>query len=1101
MGQIKTIEWLNSGEYQADIDTLRTKIMIGSKNAKNEANIASVFETELYYLIRSKTGIELDFVQEVKIDNVRHNFGILANRKSGRGRIDAVVNNLVIEYKHYSKLETKVQKQTAIHQVIDYLLALYTKDKIKYSAILTDGLKICYFQFVGDDIKCSSIRPIQIFDINNIVQAIISNNKKKFVARNILKDFSISPEINSITKSLADKLYNNLKYNPTEKTNMLYQEWQSLMHLSVEDNGRGNDIDKRRKDLSLIFEDDINSSNSEYIALYALQTTYAIIVKLIACKVIDKLEYNTNTNSYSDLTNISSNELQIFLEKMEDGYSYKNNNIKNFLEGDFFSWYSDKKQWSSDLWKLIKKIIYAIDEYSAFNFNFKYEPIDIFKDLYMSIIPKSIRHSMGEYFTPYWLSDYVVTESIKLIKEKNKWKAIDPCCGSGIFIISLIKHIVGNVDINLLSTEEKNNLKTEILNRVYGIDINPLSVLSARVGYYLALMPFGNIKDIEIPIYLGDSAIIPTKIKIDNIDCYKYSVVNEKCPFDVILPKRLVKQKDFSNIMNEMQSCVKTDDSKILCTVLKSKLSKEELTSPDLVEAIEKFASKLTVLHKNSWDGIWIRIATNFMLIARLESFDLIVGNPPWVKWEHLPSVYANKIKELCNIKHIFSTDGGLYGGTQLNICALISNVTASNWLKRNGVLAFLMPDSIMSQNSYSEYRNFYTDYEKGNRLYFQQIDKWQKPLRPFRYDNKAVTQDFITYYISASKTDYKQGIPVKIISRDNNISDDFLNQFDSFNNVKQYLNFDNGIAAQVSKNSTAFSYLSSQYDYSRIVGKTAYKYRTGVEFTPQELYILESKDKSQKHNFHKFTNKKFSAAKYLVEDIPKDGWEFSTDFIYPIVRGPNLKPFKYNYSDEYCILPYNSLNTKTPVDSDTLYNTSKNLFMYLLNHKDLIDKQSTKSQDMHRGEQFYALSKVGPYTFADNIVAARDNTSFCAAVIESTKTAWGQIKQTICVKHTIIISQDIYGNFITADEANYISGILNSSIVINYMHDSFKTNGFSLNKSNLCIPKFDKNNRLQNEIATLAKIAKNSNEDQIEAIQTKISNLYIQLCDQNKEL
>lgn len=1093
-----TLEWLNSGEYQTDIADLRTKIMSGATNAKNEAKIASIFETELYYLVRSKTNIELKFQPEVKVDNITHNFGSLASKTSGRGRIDVVVNNLVIEYKHHTKLETEKQKKTAIHQVIDYLIALYKKDNIKYSAILTDGLKICYFQFVGENIQYSSLRPIQIFDISNIVNAIISNSKKKFVPSNILRDFSINPEINSVTKSLADILYKNLKYNPTEKTSMLYQEWQSLMHLSVDDNGHGNDIEKRRKDLSLIFEDDINSSQSEYMALYALQTTYAIIVKLIACKVIDKLDYNNTANSYNDLTNISSTDLQIFLEKMEDGYSYKNNNINNFLEGDFFSWYSDKNQWSSELWKLIKNIIYSIDDYSAFSFNFKYEPIDIFKDLYMSIIPKSIRHSMGEYFTPNWLSDYVVTESIKLIK-KDKWKAIDPCCGSGIFVISLIKHIVGNVDINLLSTDEKNNLKNEILKRIYGIDINPLSVLSARVGYYLALIPFGNIKDIEIPIYLGDSAIIPTKTKFDNISCYKYSIANAKCPFDVILPERLVKQNDFSNIMNEMQSCVKTDNNKILFTVLKNKLTKEELDSPNLVYAIQKFASKLIELHKNHWDGIWIRIVTNFMLIARLESFDLIVGNPPWVKWEHLPSVYASKIKDLCNIKHIFSTDGGLYGGTQLNICALISNVTASNWLTKNGILAFLMPDSIMSQNSYSEYRNFYTDYEKKKRLYFQQIDKWEKPLRPFRCDNKVVTQDFITYYISASEINYKLGIPVKIISRKRNISDDFLNQFNSFNEVKQYLNFDKGLAAQVSKNSTAFSYLSTKYDYSRIVGSTAYKYRTGVEFTPQELYILISKEESSKINYHKFINKKFAAAKYLVNDMPDGGWDLPTDYIYPIVRGPNLKPFKYSYNKEYCILPYNPLNTKTPIDFHTLYSTNNDLFKYLVNHKDLIDKQSAKSQDLHRGDQFYALSKVGPYTFANHIVAARDNTRFCAAVIDKTKTDWDEVKQTICVKHTIIISQDIDGNYITSEEANYICGILNSSIVINYMHDSFKTNGFSLNKSNLYLPKFDKNNNLQNKIAYLAKIAKSSSENQILEIQATISDLYLKLCEGNK--
>ena len=99
----------------------------------------------------------------------------------------------------------------------------------------------------------------------------------------------------------------------------------------------------------------------------------------------------------------------------------------------------------------------------------------------MNIIPQSIRHSMGEYFTPQWLADSVISESLKSITN-SRWTAIDPCCGSGIFIISLIKKFVGDIDISSLSDEANRELLNSILARVHGIDINPLSVLSARVS-------------------------------------------------------------------------------------------------------------------------------------------------------------------------------------------------------------------------------------------------------------------------------------------------------------------------------------------------------------------------------------------------------------------------------------------------------------------------------------------------------------------------------------------------------------------------------------------------------------------------------------------
>lgn len=1091
----KINDWLNSGEYSSEIDELRTSIMKQAAQSNSESTTALIFEKELYYLIKSKTNIELDIVKEKAVQGINHTFGPLVSRGSGRGRLDAVVNNLVIEYKHHLALKTQEAFETASQQVEDYLKALYEEDNVQYNAILTDGLRISYFAFVNGIVRHTSLSTIANNDIDLIIRAILANNTKRFVPENILKDFAINPIAESLSKSLALVLYNALRNNRTEKTTMLFEEWRTLMHLSLEDNGKGNDIQKRRKDLSLIFYDTINDNESEYNALYALQTTYAIIVKLIACKVIDKIEYNDNTKSYYDLSYATSDEIQKFFEKMEDGYSYRNNNITNFLEGDFFSWYSDKKQWCNDLFLVILQVIKCIDQYSAFSMNIYYEPIDIFKDLYMSIIPKSIRHSMGEYFTPEWLVDYVVDKSINDIDNKRNWKAIDPCCGSGIFLISLIKKIVGDINLNSMTFTEKQELKENILTRVFGVDINPLSVLSARVGYYLALQPFGDMKNIEIPVYLGDSAILAQKIILDGISCYKYSVSNSKKPFDVILPERYVKLPDFGKIMSELQACVKTESSTILAEVILDRFTKEEKQSKRLLDSVSELAYALTDLHKNNWDGIWVRISTNFMLIARLNEFDLIIGNPPWVKWEHLPAVYASKIKELCDIKHIFS-GAGQFGGTQLNICALISNVTATNWLSEQGVLTFLMPDSIMSQNSYEGFRNFWLNYETGERLYLQHIDRWLAPLRPFRCDNKPVTQDFNTYYFSRKPQDYNKGIPVTNITRNKTIPDETLNKL-SFDQAISQLLISQGKAKQLSNKTTAFSYVSADFDFSKIIGDTNYLYRTGVEFTPQELFMLVGAGESQQKNHFRFFNKKFQLSKYIIDDMPEGGWDFTTKNIYPIITGPHISAFKYDSANEYCILPYERENTKQPISSQQMLRENRDVFIYLANHKSVIDKQSEKSKQMHRGDEFYALSKIGPYTFADYLVAARDNSNFCASVISKQKTPWGELKQTICVKHTIIISQDIKGNFITEDEAYYICGILNSKIVQQYIHSSFKSNGYSLNKANIRMPKFDSRNETHKQIVSIAKKATLESCEKLEKIQNDLTVAYLEICSQ----
>ena len=211
-------------------------------------------------------------------------------------------------------------------------------------------------------------------------------------------------------------------------------------------------------------------------------------------------------------------------------------------------------------------------------------------------------------------------------------------------------------------------------------------------------------------------------------------------------------------------------------------------------------------------------------------------------------------------------------------------------------------------------------------------------------------------------------------------------------------------------------------------------------------------------------------------------------------MEGPNVKPFEYDTGNNFHIIPYSRENTQKPISMTELYQQSPKLAVYFANHKQLLDQQSEKSKSMHRGDEFYALSKIGPYTFAPYIVAARDNSTFCASVILPTMTPWGELKQSICVKHTIIISQDTYGNFISEDEAHYINGILNSNIVRAYIHSTFKTNGFSLKKSHLYLPKYNPQNDIQAKIAQLSREATANAKDR-QRIMDELTTEYLKLC------
>lgn len=1083
---------MNSLEYISKLEEMLKVMIVKIRAATTEASIASVVETELFYFIKTYLN------KNIIIDKELGNKDLKLKGHKGSiftGRVDAISNDLLIEYKRASKLITEKDQEKATSQVKGYLLQLNDETKIEYNAVLTDGQKIRYFYYSEKKLHYTPFKNIEVEDLNKLVRSLVIVGNKKFVPRNIVQDFKLN-STNLCTLKLAKCLFHIINRNITEKTDMLFQEWQELFHLSENDRGQNLDIEKRKNALGKIFDIKIEDAETDYKALFVLQTTYAIIVKLLACKVITKLSSDSeeeNIKYFSDLSNVDSNKLRCFMENLEDGYTFAIGGIRNLLEGDFFSWYAAENQWNSDEAVCIMNIITILEGYSVSSFAYGYTAIDIFKDLYMEIMPNEVRHSLGEYFTPSWLADCVIENSKGLITN-SKWKAIDPCCGSGIFIVSLIRHVIGNREILNLSCLEKEQLLKEILERVQGVDINPLSVLTARVSYLLAIMPLMGNSKIEIPVYLGDSANIPYVSFLDGVKCYQYTVQTKQGSIEIILPCKFVESSNFLEKMSLLQTTIKAKNISLVYEKLVSCIDKED-QNEKVLECINRLSNRLVELQCKHWDGIWLRIITNYMLVARIKNKDIIVGNPPWVKWEFLPQLYAEKIKALCLNRHLFS--GQTYmGAISLNICALIANVTAASWLNEDGVLAFLMPKTLMTQDSYAGFRNFYINAEENKRLYLQKVDDWTKSGNPFIY----TTEKFLTYYFQQKSIDYSQGIPMKYIAKRKGIDVKEINSHSTYAEVEEFFDYKNGKALQLDEKRTGFTMIESGHStrtqlYSHIIGTSEYKARSGVEFTPAEIYFIEPLENSYDDKRYKFQNSEFSNSVYKIEFNKEI--ELEKKFVRPVIKSPCIKEFGIIDSYNYCIFPYDEGSVECVAIND-LNDKSEYLSNYFIGYKELIEKQSKRSRMISKGNEFYALSKVGKYTYGENIVTFRDNTKLVASVVKPIETVWGEEKMPICAKHSPYISMDKYNRFITEDEAYFLSGILNTNVVQEYFKFTFSGRSYSID-FNIKMPLYDYKNKYHNRIVQLSKEAHNSFMDipQIIKIKIEMEKLYLKICDE----
>lgn len=338
-------------------------------------------------------------------------------------------------------------------------------------------------------------------------------NQKTFDSEALVNDFV--SKSNSPIKALTKALYCSISSNSTEKSQMLLKEWKSLFKLSHSDQSQQKDLLDRRTSLSEYLSLKLNDIESEYNALFALQTAYSILIKLIAFKVVSEIKFDNALVNYSEILNANSSSLQRKMEDLESGSIIRDYGIQNLLEGDFFSWYSSEHQWNDRISETIKSIVLKLNKYTTFDFfksNLKAK--DFFKNLYQTVIPKSVRHSLGEYYTPYWLAKHVIEETLLSIKN-NQWRALDPTCGSGTFITVLIDKIIRENQDGF----DKGNILKAITSRVIGIDLNPLAVLTARVNYFLNIAQFMSFdSEIEIPIYSGDSAYTPEVVSIDGVD-------------------------------------------------------------------------------------------------------------------------------------------------------------------------------------------------------------------------------------------------------------------------------------------------------------------------------------------------------------------------------------------------------------------------------------------------------------------------------------------------------------------------------------------------------------------------------------------------------
>lgn len=1075
---------MNSDKYKKYVNKRIKYLRSNAPDMPNEKTIETRFQQELTLIFHeffSKFGIKY----RPTVEAATHTRYLRI-----KGRADTSIGSLIIEFKQpstFSSNHNHKMQFKALKQGMSYADGFNKTGNTKNVVFATDGV-YGGFYFKGEtltDLRATPFKKISLRDINIIIKSIIDTRSKILSANNLIIDFVKGN--NALSIQLAKNLYDILHFKPSQKTSMLFTEWKHLFQLSHDDKSQQQDIITRRHDLSRILAIKIKSQNSEYQALFALQTSYAILIKLIAFKVISYEKFDDTLMQFSYFLTNNSNNLRIYLTKLENGSVIRKYGIHNLLEGDFFSWYTSSNQWNINLYKIIYNIVDTLSDYqSTISFFSRRNIQDFFKKLYQKIIPRSVRHTMGEYYTPYWLANAVIHKLFATHSITSNPRVLDPTCGSGTFLTVMIKYYIKKGNMNHINID---NLLDIILKHVVGIDINPLAVLTARINYFLNISSLLTPNAvIEIPVYSGDSAYTPKRKIKDGIELLQYTIDTKigamKFTFPTIALRNL---KSFSNIMTDIEPDIDLESESNIFKRLISLVPVTEQRNDIIKHSLYNLSHTLVSFHKRNWDGIWARIIANYLTTFSLKKFDYIIGNLPWVDWKNLPSNYRNRIKSLPISKRIFSGDSQT-GGINLNIAALILFVSIKKWLKPSGAVGVLMPNTFINQQTYEGFRKL--EFAPNKRAWFYSIDDWSKAGHPFY----PVTQKFFTYYISREPVNYLKGIPVrKIILKHNKDSYHEHLNFDKTFYTKQYL------AIQTDPNRTGLTITNSHHSqYYSLIGKqkSNYRGREGLEIYPQELLMFTTinsfKDKVLCKNIRN------NRAKF---QIPTQTELFEKRGLRPMVKGTDITPFHINYHNIVVPFAYNANYSKrVAISENQLRQSTPNIYTYFKTFKKTFQNLNSYSRRLINGKNipYYSIARVGDYTFAHNFVAFRDNSHNYAAVVSKIKTPWGQYMTPIFQNHAVTITQRPNGSFISLNEAYYIAGIYNCNIVTNFINDSFDSRSMPVTPR-FQIPLYDGSNTIQIKISKLAKEATNNykNKNAVNNIKNKISYLYIKLLNQ----
>jgi SAM-dependent methyltransferase len=686
------------------------------------------------------------------------------------------------------------------------------------------------------------------------------------------------------------------------------------------------------------------------------------------------------------------------------------------------------------------------------------------------MMPRKIRHDLGEYYTPDWLAlrllrqinsdlfaDTPADAARRRSVEENllRWRFLDPACGSGTFLVLLI-HRLKEV-ATAMGTVSEADLLRAILNNVVGIDLAPVAVLTARANYLLALgelLEAPRTFEVHLPVYLADSILTPHLRNAATLE--GIPLPTSVGTFKV--PQEFVEAGTVNELATSLEWAVENSVRDDAFWQQVARLLPKGAQGNDVRERTLALYHQLRALHDADLNGLWARILKNAFAPLFIGKFDYIVGNPPWVNWENLPDGYRRQTAYLWERYGLAARKGASreqfeLGKKKGDLSALMTLSVADTLLKPDGRLGFVITQSLLKTSAAAGFRQFQIPQPCNNPI----------PLRVVHVDDMVDLQPFegasnrTAILVLEKGRPTKYPIPYTLWRKKKGAHFSPFSTLDEVTEATERLHF---VAEPVNPSDPTSPWLSADRKalaaIRKVLGKSDYEAHEGVNTGgANAIYWMEVL--RQLPDGKVLVRNLTEGAKRKVEEVIVS---VEPDLLYPLLRGRDVRRWQAKPS-VWILVPHTVETGWQAICEEQMQKEYPKTWSYLHRfRKVLLSRPAYRL--LRLGHPFYILKDISTYTFAPWKVVWTRLARIEAAVIGLHEG------KPIVPQETVTLVECSREN-----EAHYICALVNSSpfqfAAISYSQKGGKSMGSMHILEHIRLPRFNPRTSVHRRLAELS--------------------------------